>query len=122
MQHASDEPAPGRWTRARLLRAALGGAPSSPAGWRRRAGAAAARPPLRRPRARDAEILNLFLLLEQVQEGFYREAVRGGGWMPTCRSSPRTVGAQETRHVALLTERLGQPRQGPPAVGLRRRA
>jgi hypothetical protein len=55
----------------------------------------------------DAKILNFFVLLEYVQEGFYREAVKSGRLTGDLLEFASTVGPQETQHVALLTERLG---------------
>jgi hypothetical protein len=95
------------WTRARLLRAAV------------RGGAIVAGGALMGARSdsgtllgaqledADAKILNFFLLLEYVQEGFYREAAESGRLTGDLLEFASTVGRQETEHVALLTERLG---------------
>jgi Ferritin-like domain len=95
------------WTRARALRAAagggllLGGAAALGSAGRPRTSAAA-------PSARqDAEILNAFLLLERVQEAFYRDALRRGRLRGELLEFAETVGAQETEHVEFLVERLG---------------
>lgn len=96
----------GRWTRARFLRAAMGSGAVLAGGaaiGARGDGASRAAP----SNATDAEILNLFLLLERVQEGFYREAVRAGALTGELSDFARAVGEQETDHVAFLTERLG---------------
>jgi hypothetical protein len=91
-----DEPAPGGLTRAQMLGAAIGGGAAV-------AGVAVAAPSA----STDVEILNLFLLLEQVQERFYGEALRAARLQGDLRTYAGTVGAQETQHVALLSKRLG---------------
>ncbi len=97
----------GRWTRASLFRAALGGG-AVVAGGAATASWTGGDPPMAAPsESTDVEILNLFLLLEQVQDGFYREAVRGGGLDGPLLTFARAVGAQESEHVAVLTDRLG---------------
>ena len=103
--NGSDEAASG-WTRARALRAAAaggllaaGGAALGAAGGLRTSAAA----PSQR---QDAEILNVFLLLERVQDAFYKDAVRRGRLRGELLEYARTVGAQETEHVAFLVERL----------------
>src|SRR3954465_8467305 len=98
----------GAWSRAGFLRAALaGGAVVSGggrwAGARRGAGARAAAPP-----HRDAEVLNLFLTLEYVQQAFYEQAVRSGGLDGPLREFAATVARQEAQHAAMLRERLGR--------------
>jgi hypothetical protein len=55
----------------------------------------------------DAKILNFFLLLEYVQEAFYREALRSARLTGDLSEYARTVGRQESEHVAFLTKRLG---------------
>lgn len=107
--------AAGRWTRARILRAAAGsgaviagGAAIGTGG----SGASLAAP----SKATDADILNLFLLLEHVQEGFYREAVRAGGLTGELLEFAEAVGEQETDHVAFLTERLGGKARDRPKL------
>jgi hypothetical protein len=62
----------------------------------------------------DAKILNFFLLLEYVQEAFYREALRSAGLTGELEQLARTVGSQESEHVAFLTQRLaGRARARP---------
>jgi hypothetical protein len=63
----------------------------------------------------DAKILNFFLLLEYVQEGFYREAAESGRLTGDLLEFASTVGRQETEHVALLTERLGSRARARPS-------
>jgi hypothetical protein len=62
----------------------------------------------------DAEILNFFLMLEHVQNAFYREAVRTGRLEGDLLTFARTVSRQESTHVAFLTERLGSRARGEP--------
>ena len=62
----------------------------------------------------DARILNFFLLLEYVQEAFYREALGRTGLTGELEELTRTIGPQESEHVAFLTERLaGRARARP---------
>ena len=62
----------------------------------------------------DARILNFFLLLEYVQEAFYREALRRTGLTGELEELARAVGPQESEHVVFLTERLaGRARERP---------
>jgi hypothetical protein len=94
-------------TRARLLRAAVGGA-AIVAGGAVIGARSDGDSVLAAPSAdADAKILNFFVLLEYVQEGFYREAVKSGRLTGDLLEFASTVGPQETQHVALLTERLG---------------
>lgn len=55
----------------------------------------------------DAKILNFFLLLEYVQEGFYRAAVETGNLTGDLQEYATTVAEQESRHVAFLADWLG---------------
>jgi rubrerythrin len=55
----------------------------------------------------DARILNLFLLLEFVQEGFYRAALENNALDGELRDFASTVADQESEHIAFLSERLG---------------
>jgi len=57
--------------------------------------------------ARDAEVLNLFLTLEYVQQAFYEQAVRSGRLRGGLLEYARIVAGQEAQHVAMLRERLG---------------
>ena len=104
------------WSRARLIRAAIGGgaaiAGGAAMGARTTAGTSVAAP----PRPADAEVLNFFLLLEHVQEAFYRQAVESGRLRGDLLTFARTVGEQETQHVAFLADLLGsraEPRPSP---------
>ena len=95
------------WTRAELLRlGAVGGtvvAGGAAIGASRGDGTSLAAP----SRDTDARILNFFLLLEYVQEDFYREALRRARLPGELREFATTVGGQESEHVAFLTKRLG---------------
>jgi hypothetical protein len=102
------------WTRARLLRATVGGgavvAGGTVMGARNDSGALLAA----QVEDADAKILNFFLLLEYVQEGFYREAVKSGRLTGEVLEFASTVGRQETEHVAFLTDRLGSRARARP--------
>ena len=102
-----------RYTRARLLRTALGGGAVAAGGaaighWNGATSTAA-------PSA-DAvsEVLNLFLTLEYVQERFYAEAVEAGDLTEELLSFAQAAGKQERDHVAFLTERLGSRARARP--------
>ena len=101
--HADDR----GWTRARLLRSlACGGAVvagGAAAGARSGAGTSMAAA----SKDGDARILNLFLLLEFVQEGFYRAALENNALDGELRDFASTVADQESEHIAFLSERLG---------------
>jgi hypothetical protein len=107
----------GSWSRAGFLRAALAGGAVVSGGaalgaGRRDAGARAAAPP-----HRDAEVLNLFLTLEYVQQAFYEQAVRAGGLEGPLREFAATVAGQEAQHAAMLRERLGRRANPRPKSG-----
>jgi rubrerythrin len=59
-------------------------------------------------------VLSLFLLLEQVQEAFYREALETAELEGELRKFASAVAEQESRHVEFLTRRLGAQAQDPP--------
>jgi hypothetical protein len=104
------------WTRGGLLRAALGGGAIVAGG-----AALAARTDdgvslAAQSKDADAKILNFFLLLEYVQEGFYREAVRSGALTGDLLTFATTVGEQETEHVAFLEQRLGERADARPTL------
>jgi ADP-ribose pyrophosphatase YjhB (NUDIX family) len=96
-----------RFTRAGLLRAAAAGGVAVAGG----SALATASEDM------DAEILNLFLLLEQVQEAFYRDALETGRLDGELREFAATVRDQERGHVRFLQERLGDDAQAPPETG-----
>lgn len=104
------------WTRAGLLRGAAGAgaavAGAAALGARSTDGASQAA-----SADKDAEILNAFLLLERVQEAFYREALATGRLRGELRTYATTVSAQERRHVASLTKRLGGRADRPRRTG-----
>ena len=107
MQEAAERVGTGGWTRSRALRtaavagAAVGG--GALLGRRRDAGAAAAPPSSRQ----DAEILAFFLQIEQVQDDFYKAALRSGRLTGPLLDYVRTVGPHESEHVRMLLERVG---------------
>jgi hypothetical protein len=98
--------ASGRWTRGRLLRAALGGGAVAAGGaaiGRLADGASLAAP----SQATDEQILRVFLTLERAQEAFYRAALRSGKLSGDLHTFAATVLRQESAHVAFLAERAG---------------
>jgi hypothetical protein len=55
----------------------------------------------------DAEILAFLLQLEQMQESFYRDATRVRGLEGGLLDFVRSVGPQESEHVRVLAEQVG---------------
>jgi hypothetical protein len=103
----------GHWTRSDLLRAALGGGAVVAGGVA--IGSAGGAATMAAPsKDTDAEILNLFLLLERVQEAFYREALERSKLTGDLRAFAMAAAAQESRHVAFLRERLGNRARAAP--------
>lgn len=111
-----DGQAPIGWTRGGLLRALMGGgaivAGGAAMGARTQSGSSLAA----QAGDGDAKILNFFLLLEYVQEGFYRQAVETGGLTGDLLEYATTVAGQESEHVAFLTERLGSRARPRPKL------
>jgi hypothetical protein len=106
----------GGWTRARALRAAVGGGVVV-AGGAALGAAGALRTSAAAPsEQQDAEILNVFLVLERVQNAFYRDAVRRGRLRGELRRFAQTAGAHEAEHVRFLVERLGGRADAEPRV------
>jgi hypothetical protein len=109
------------WTRGRLLRAVIGGgaivAGGAAIGGRTDSGTSRAA----QSEEADAKILDFFLLLEYVQEGFYREAVESGRLTGDLLEYATTVGEQESEHVAFLTERLGSRARSRPTLSFQDR-
>ena len=106
----------GRWTRARLLRTAAGGGAALAGGaviGRLGGQATSIAAPSEET---DTEILNLFLLLEYVQEGLYEEALRVGRLTGDLQEFASTVSAQETEHVGLLDTQLGTRARAKPTL------
>ena len=99
-------PAFAGWSRAGVLRGALGGAAAIGGGIAlgRRGGAE----PLAAPSDdMDAEILRVLLLLERVQEAFYGAALERARLEGALLRFATAVGRQEREHVDYLTEQLG---------------
>jgi hypothetical protein len=65
----------------------------------------------------DAEIVNLFLLLERVQQSFYRAALERSDLSGELRTYASTVAGQEREHVAFLEHWLGDRADAPPHTG-----
>ena len=104
------------WSRARFLRTAFAGGAVISGGaalgaGRRHAGAEASAP------HRDAQVLNLFLTLEYVQQAFYEQAVRSGRLSGPLREFAAAVARQEAEHAALLRKRLGRRANPRPKSG-----
>lgn len=69
------------------------------------------------PSARlDRKILAFALLLEEVQAGFYAEALRRARLQGELRVFARTVGAHEDAHLRLLRKALGRDAGPAPAL------
>lgn len=102
------------WTRGRLFRLAAVGAAAGGAavGQGRGDGASLAAT----SKAMDAKILNFFLLLEHVQEAFYRQALEQAPLPGPLGEFARTVGGQEKEHVDFLLTRLGSTARARPRV------
>jgi hypothetical protein len=113
MQGRTSDPARG-WTRGGLFRrAAMGGAVvagGAAIGARGGDGTSLAAPSA----DTDAKIFNLFLLLEYLQEALYREALEKAGLTGDLEEFARSVGPQETEHIAFLEKRLGDRARARP--------
>jgi rubrerythrin len=69
------------------------------------------------PSARlDRKILTFALLLEEVQAGFYAEALRRARLRGELLTFARTVGTQEEAHLRLLRKTLGQRADAKPQL------
>jgi hypothetical protein len=58
-------------------------------------------------------------VLERVQEGFYRDALRKGRLSGELEQLATTIGSQESEHVALLADRLGSRARSAPRLDFR---
>jgi hypothetical protein len=105
MEEQAGRPGTAGWSRARVLRGALGGAAVIGGGVAlgRRSGATSVAAP---SKDTDVEILRVLLLLEQVQEAFYGAALERAGLDGKLLRFATTVGRQERTHVAHLTKQL----------------
>ena len=101
-------------TRAGLLRAAAGAGAIAAGGAAVAARSGGGTSLAAQPHEADAEILGFFLMLEHVQNAFYRDALRTGRLKGDLLTFARTVSGQESTHVAYLTERLGSRARGAP--------
>jgi hypothetical protein len=100
------------WTRSGLLRVMTAAGAAAAGGALRADGDSFAAP----SRATDAKILNFFLLLEYVQESFYREALERAGLTGPLADFARIAGGQETDHVVFLAKRLGDRARKRPRL------
>jgi ferritin-like protein len=101
---------PGRaagWTRASLFRAAVAGSAVAAGGAVMATGRRDDASLAASSKSLDADILNLFLSLEYVQEGFYRAAVDADRLDGDLLTFAKKVGGQEHDHVAFLQRKLG---------------
>jgi hypothetical protein len=64
----------------------------------------------------DDAILNLFLVLEQVQAGFYHAALQDGRLDGELKDAAIALAAQEDAHVKLLKRKLGDRAESPPPM------
>jgi Ferritin-like domain len=103
-----------RWSRARLLRAAAGGAAALAGG--AAIGAHRDDGDARASDSTDRAILGIFLLLEQVQAAFYKQAVESAHLTGDLLRYATTTAGQENAHVAFLTDRLGKGAREAPAT------
>lgn len=101
------------WSRASFLRAALGGG-AVVAGGAAIGSAGGGESVAAQSSSDDADILNLFLTLEYVQEAFYRQAIKTGRLSGPLLEYARTVSRQETQHAAMLRRRLGGRAESRP--------
>jgi Ferritin-like domain len=102
------------WTRAGLFRAAVAGGAVAAGGAVMAAGGDDDMLLAAPSKRGDADILNLFLLLEHVQDAFYRAALQTDRLDGDLLTFARTVGDQEHEHVAFLQRKLGQRAGQPP--------
>ena len=117
MSERAEATTTGGWTRAQVLRGTLGGGAvvaAAAAGELIGAGSGMNASAVGPSNATDEEILNLFLLLEYVQEGFYGEALRTRRLRGELRGFAQTVAGQERGHVAFLARLLGARARGRP--------
>jgi hypothetical protein len=105
-----------RCTRGGLLRGAAG-AGAALAGGTLVARTAGGTSSLAAPSAEgDERLLNFFLLLERVHAGFYAAAVERAAIGSDLMSFAMAAQRQESDHVALLRDRLGDRADAPPAT------
>jgi hypothetical protein len=103
-----------RLTRRRAL-AAAGAAAAGGAAIGRRDGSPLAAP----AKHADDAILGVFLVLEQLQAGFYHAALRADRLDGELKDAATALAAQEDAHVALLRRKLGDRAGGPPPMDFR---
>jgi hypothetical protein len=103
-----------RHTRAGLFRAAIAGGAVAAGGAIMAAGGDDDTSLAAPSKSMDADILNLFLSLEYVQDAFYRAALQSDRLDDGLLTFARTVGDQEHQHVAFLKRRLGPRAARPP--------
>jgi hypothetical protein len=102
------------WTRGRLLRAAVAGSAVAAGGAVMAAGRDNDTSLAAASKRMDADIFNLFLTLEYVQEAFYRAALRTDRLDHELQTFATTVAGQERQHIEFLERRLGRRAKQPP--------
>jgi hypothetical protein len=116
MDGREHRPDGGGWTRAGLVRATIGAGTVAAggallAGWRGDDATS-----LAAAQDADADILNFFLLLEYVQDGFYRESVENAQIDGELLTYAETVAGQESEHIAFLEKWLGDRARARPKL------
>lgn len=106
----------GRWTRAGLIRATIGAGTVAAGGALLGSSRGDDATSLAANQDADAEILDFFLLLEYVQEGFYRESVEKAQIDGELLTYAETVAGQESEHVAFLEKWLGDRARARPEL------
>ena len=97
----------GGWTRAGLVRTAIGAGAVAAGGAAISGSRGDDAASLAAAQDADADILNFFLLLEYVQEGFYRESAEKAQLDGELLTYAQTVLGQEGEHIAFLEKWLG---------------
>jgi hypothetical protein len=106
----------GRWTRRRLLRAAAAGGAVAAGGAAIGARAGDGTSLAASAAGTDADILNLFLRLERLQEAFYRAALERTHLRGALLTFANAAAGQESEHVAFLVRRLGSGADAPEST------
>jgi rubrerythrin len=104
------------WTRAGLIRTAVSAGTVAAAGAVMGASRGDDATSLAAAQNADAEILDFFLLLEYVQEGFYRESVEKAQIDGELLTFAETVAGQEGEHIAFLEKWLGARARARPQL------
>ncbi|HET9737204.1 MAG TPA: ferritin-like domain-containing protein [Solirubrobacteraceae bacterium] len=106
----------GGWTRAGLVRTAIGAGAVAAGGAAISGSRGDDAASLAAAQDADADILNFFLLLEYVQEGFYRESAEKAQLDGELLTYAQTVLGQEGEHIAFLEKWLGARARARPEL------